>query len=186
MKKKKTEGAKHISGKSGQGCFFVYRVDLEACMGFPSSSAGKESTCNAGDPGLIPGLWRSPEERIGYPLQYSWASLVAQMVKNLPTMWETWVWSLGQEDPLEEGMATYISILAWRIPMDRGYSPWGSQRVRHDWVTQHSTAQKPALIRWLFEQRSEGYRKHCRYPRTPGKRNSKYKDHGGKKKDFFL
>ena len=50
----------------------------------------------------------------------TWASLVAQMVKNLPAMWETWVWSLGLEDPLEEGMATHSSILAWRIPMDRG------------------------------------------------------------------
>ena len=49
-----------------------------------------------------------------------WASLVAQLVKNLPAMWETWVRSLGQEDPLEEGMATHSSILAWRIPMGRG------------------------------------------------------------------
>ena len=59
--------------------------------GFPVSSAGKESTCNAGDPGLIPGLGRSAGEGIGCPLQYSWASLVAQLVKNLPAMWETWV-----------------------------------------------------------------------------------------------
>ena len=57
---------------------------------------------------------------MGYPLQYSWASLVAQMVKNLPAMWETWVRYLGWEDPLEEGMATHSSIVAWRIPMDRG------------------------------------------------------------------
>ena len=55
---------------------------------FPGSSAGKESTCNAGDPGSIPGLGRSPGEGIGYSLQYSWASLVAQLVKNLPAMWE--------------------------------------------------------------------------------------------------
>ena len=89
-------------------------------LGFPGSSAGKESTCNAGDPGWIPGSGRSPEEGIGYPLQYSWASLVAQRVKNPPTMWETWVRSLGWEDPLEEGMSTHSSILAWRIPMDRG------------------------------------------------------------------
>ena len=61
-----------------------------------------------------------PGEGIGYPLQYSWASLVTQMVKNLPAMWETWVRSLGWEGPLEEGMATHSSILAWRIPMDRG------------------------------------------------------------------
>ena len=59
-------------------------------MGFPGSSAGKESTCNAGDSGSISGSRRSTGERIGYPLQYSWASLVAQLVKNLPAMWETW------------------------------------------------------------------------------------------------
>ena len=57
--------------------------------GFPGSSAGKESACNAGDPGSIPGSGRSPGERIGYPLQYSWASLVALMLKNLPAMGST-------------------------------------------------------------------------------------------------
>ena len=88
--------------------------------GFPGGSVGKESTCNAGDPGSIPGLGRSPEEGMGYPLQYSWASLVAQTVKNPPAMWETWVRSLVWEDPLEESMATHSSILAWRILMDRG------------------------------------------------------------------
>ena len=71
-------------------------------MGFPDSSAGKESACNAGDPSSIPGLGRSTGERIGYPFQYSWASLVAQTVKNPPAMWETWVRSLGGEDPLEK------------------------------------------------------------------------------------
>ena len=60
-------------------------------MGFPDSSGGKESACNAGDHGLIPGLGRSPGEGKGYPLQYSWASLVAQLVKNPPAMHETWV-----------------------------------------------------------------------------------------------
>ena len=59
-------------------------------MCFPGSSAGKESACNAGDPGLIPGSGRSPGEGIEYPLQYSWASLVAQLVKN-PSMWEIWI-----------------------------------------------------------------------------------------------
>ena len=57
---------------------------------------------------------------MGYPLQYSWASLVTQMVKNLPAIWETWAQSLGWEDPLKEGMVTHSSILAWRIPMDKG------------------------------------------------------------------
>ena len=79
---------------------------------FPDRSVGKESTCNAGDPGLIPGSGRSPGEGKGYPLQYSWASLVAQLVKNLLAMWETWVQSLGWEDPLEKGKATLSSILA--------------------------------------------------------------------------
>ena len=63
--------------------------------GIPDSSAGKESACNAGDPGLIPGSGRSTGEGIGYPLQYSWASLVAQLVKKPPAVWETWVRSLG-------------------------------------------------------------------------------------------
>ena len=81
-------------------------------MGFPGSSTGNESTCNAGDPGWIPGLGSSPGEGKGYPLQYSWASLVAKMVKNLPAMQETWVPSLGWKDPLEEGMATHSGILA--------------------------------------------------------------------------
>ena len=59
--------------------------------GFPDSSVGKESACNAGDPDSIAGSGRSPGEGIGYPLQYSWASLVVQLVKNPPAMWETWV-----------------------------------------------------------------------------------------------
>ena len=63
--------------------------------GFPHGSAGKESTYNAGDPSSIPGLGRCPGEGISYLLQYSWASLVAQMVKNPPAMQETWVQSLG-------------------------------------------------------------------------------------------
>ena len=85
-------------------------------MGFSGSSAGKESACNAGEPGSVLGSERSTGEGIGYPLQYSWASLVAQLVKNPPAMWETWVVSLAWEDPLEKGMATYSNILAWRIP----------------------------------------------------------------------
>ena len=60
-------------------------------LGIPGISAGGESVCNAGDSGSIPGSGRSPGEGIGYPLQYSWASLVAQTVKNPPAMWETWV-----------------------------------------------------------------------------------------------
>ena len=84
-------------------------------QGFPDGSAGKESTCSTGDPGSIPRLGRSTGEGIGYPLQDCWASLVVQLVKNLPAMQETWVRSLGWEDPLEKGKATHFSILAWRI-----------------------------------------------------------------------
>ena len=60
-------------------------------LGFPDSSVDKETACNAGDTRLIPGSGRSAGERTGYPLQYSWASLVAQLVKNPPAMWETWI-----------------------------------------------------------------------------------------------
>ena len=90
--------------------------NIKLMHSFPDSSVSKESTCNAGDPGSIPGLGRSPGERIAYPLQYSWASLVAQLVKNPPAMSETWVQSLSSEDPLEKGKATDSSVLAWRIP----------------------------------------------------------------------
>ena len=95
----------------------VFTNALSACLtNFPHSPVGKESACNAGDPSLNPGLGRSPGEVLGYPLQYSWASLVAQLVKTPPAMQETWVQSLDGEDPLEKGKATHSSILAWRIP----------------------------------------------------------------------
>ena len=99
--------------------------------GFPDSWVGKESACNAGGPSLVPGSGRSAGEGIGYPLQYSWASLVAQLVKNPSAMQETWVQSLTWEDPLEKGKATHSSILAWRIGhnrelvTDRETCPWG-------------------------------------------------------------
>ena len=88
------------------------KKEIGFAEGFPDSSVGKEFVCNAGDPSSILGLGRSPGEGIGYPLQYSRASLVAQLVYNLPTVQETWVRSLGWEDPLEKGKATYSSILA--------------------------------------------------------------------------
>ena len=84
-------------------------------MDFSDSSVGKESACNAGGPSSIPGLGRSAGEGIGYPLKYYWASLVAQLVKNMPAIWETWVRFLGWEDPLEKGRATHSSNLTWRI-----------------------------------------------------------------------
>ena len=93
---------------------------------FPCGSAGKDSACSAGEPGSVPRSGRSTGEGVGYPLQYSRDSLVAQLVKNLPTRRETWIQSLGLEDPLEKGAAIHSSIPAWRIR---------SQSVRHDWVT---------------------------------------------------
>ena len=97
-------------------------------MGLPDSSVGKESACNAGDPGSIPGLGRSSGEGIGYPLQYSWASLLAQLVKNPPAMQETWVQSLGWEDPWRrEWLHTPV---LWPGEVHGLYSPWGC-KVRH-------------------------------------------------------
>ena len=83
---------------------------------------------------MIPGLGSSPGEGIGYPLQYFWASLVVQMVKSLPAVLETWVRSLGWEDPLKEGMATHSSVLAWQIPMDRGACRATVHGVTRSWT----------------------------------------------------
>ena len=99
-------------------------------LGFPCNYAGKESACNGGDPGLIPGSERSPGEGIGF--QYSWASLVVQMLKNPPAMWDTCVRSLSWEDPLEKEMETHSSILAWRTEEPGRLQSMGSQRVRHN------------------------------------------------------
>ena len=103
---------------SASGAYFLShtKIYLSCSWGFPHSSVGKESACNAGDPCLIPGSGIFAGERIGYPLQYSWAFLMAQLVKNLPAMQETWVRSLSWEDPMEKGKATHSSILPWRIP----------------------------------------------------------------------
>ena len=84
-------------------------------LGFPHSSVGKESVCNAGDPGWIPGSGRSAGEGIGYPLQYSWTFLVTQLVKNQPAMQVTLVRSLGWEDPLEKGTATHSNTLSQKL-----------------------------------------------------------------------
>ena len=88
-------------------------------VGFPDTSVGKESACNVGDPGSIPGSGRFPGEGIGHPLQYSWASLVAQLVKYLPAMRETWVRSLGWES---NGLPTPVF---WPGEFHGLYSPWG-------------------------------------------------------------
>ena len=103
--------------------------------GFASGSAGEESVCNAGDPSSIPRSGRSSGEGIGYPFHYFGASLVAQMIKNPPAMQETWVQSLGWENPLEKEMAIHSSTLAWKTPWTEEpgrLQSVGSQRVGHD------------------------------------------------------
>ena len=107
---------------------------------FPGGLVGKESACNAGDLGSVPGSGRSPGGGNVTRSSILGTSLVAQMVKRLPTMQETWVQSLGREDPVEEGMATHSSILVWRIPgrEEPGrLQSMGSQRVNTTEVTQH-------------------------------------------------
>ena len=94
-----------------------------------SSSAGEESAYNAGDPGSILGLGRFPGERIGYPLQYSWVSLMAQMVKNLPAVQETWVRSLGWKIPWRrawQSAPVFLPGEAWRATVH------GTAKSRHD------------------------------------------------------
>ena len=103
---------------TNSGCFL---------LSFPGSSAGKESTCNAGDPSSIPGLGRSTGEGIGYPLQYSWAFLVAQLVKNPPAMCETWVQPLGGKTPWRK---EWLPTLAFLPGEFHGlYSPWGGKEL---------------------------------------------------------
>ena len=102
------EGNRHI-------CLSPFLGHMGVHMSFRDSSAGKESSCNAGDPLSVPGWGRSTGEEIGYQPQYSWSSLVLQLVKNPPAMRETWARSLGGEYPWEKGKATHSSILAWRI-----------------------------------------------------------------------
>ena len=133
------------SGREAQegGDICIFKTDL----GFPGGSAGKESACNAGGPSSIPGSGRSAGEGTGCPLQYSWASLGAQMVKNLCAMRELWVRSLGWEDPLEEDMATHSSILAWRIPVDRG--AW--------WAAVHGVAESRTRLSDQAQHRTHGW-----------------------------
>ena len=95
--------------------------------GFPYSSVGKESACNARDPSSIPGLGRSAGEGIGYPLLYSWASLVAQLVNNPPAVQETWDQFLGWEDPLEKGKIP--TPVFWPGEFHELYSPWGQKEL---------------------------------------------------------
>ena len=93
-------------------------------MGFPGGPEVKESACNVGDLGSIPGSGRSPGEGIGYPLENSRASLVAQLVKNPPAIRETWVQFLGREDPPGEGKGHPLQYSGLENSM-------GSRRVGH-------------------------------------------------------
>ena len=95
--------------------------------GFPHSSIGNESACNAGDPGLIPGSGRSAGEGIGCPLQYSWASLVAQVVKNLPAGRETWLFPWIGKIPWRRESSVF-----WPEEFHGLYSPWGRKELRQD------------------------------------------------------
>ena len=103
-----------VSVANGLSVLFSLSISF-LISSFPHSSVGKESGSNAVDPGSILGSGRSAGEGIGYTLQYSWASLVAQPVKNPPAIWKTWVRSLGWANSLERGKTTHSSILGWRI-----------------------------------------------------------------------
>ena len=94
-----------------------------ASPSFPGSSVGKESACNAGDTASIPGSGRSAGEGIGYPFQHSWASLVAQLVKNLLATQETWVQSLVGKIPWRRGRLP--TPVFWTGEFHELYSPWG-------------------------------------------------------------
>ena len=133
--------------------FFLVMVSITASctIGFPHNSVGKESACNAGDPSSIPGSGRSTGERTGYPLQYSSASLVAQLVRNAPAMRETWVQSLGWEDRLEKGKATHSSILAWRILWT--VSPWGR---KESYMTEQLSLSLSCTMSWTSVHSSKG------------------------------
>ena len=95
--------------------------------GFPDSSVGKESACNSVDSNSIPGLGRSPGEGIGFLRQYSWASLVAQLVKNPPAVRETWVRSQGWEDPLQKGQLP--TPVFWHGEFHALFSPWSRKEL---------------------------------------------------------
>ena len=113
------EHAEAVTAPVDLSCRLLGDSGFTGSKGFPGSSVGKESACNAGDPGSIPGSGRSPGEGIGYPLQYSWASLMAQLVKNPPVMQETWIHSLGWEFPGEgKGCPLQYSGLETSTSMD--------------------------------------------------------------------
>ena len=115
--------------------------------GFPDSSVGKESACNAGDPSSIPGSRRSPGEGIGYPLQYSWASLVAQLVKNWSSMQETWVWKIPWR------RKRLRAPVFWPGEFHGFYSPWGHKEL--DMTEQLSLSLQTKLVEVMEFQLSD-------------------------------
>ena len=137
---------------SGSLLFLLYVIHTrETWSDFPDSSVGKESSCDAGDPGSIPGLGRSPGEEIGYPLQYSWASLVAQLVKNLPPIRETWVpWR----------RARLPTPVFWPGEYTPLYSPLGRKEL--DTTKWFSLSQRKEGLFSLEQKRPKGNAdKHC-------------------------
>ena len=125
--------------------------------GFPDSSVGKESACNAGDHGSIPGSGKFAKEGIGYPLQYSWVSLVAQMVKNLPVMWETWVQSLGLGRSPGGGHGNPLQYSCQENPHRQrslvGYSPRGHKES--DTTERLSSNRADKLTHWSATKMQE-------------------------------
>ena len=121
---------------SPAGGFFT--TEWPVHTSFPDSSVGKESNCNVGDASLTPGSGRPPGEGIGYPFQYSWASLVAQLVKNLPEMQETWV---GKIPWRRERL---LSPVFWPGEFHGPYSPWGCKEL--------DRTERLSLSLWPFEQ----------------------------------
>ena len=118
-----------------------------------SCSAGRESTCNAKDPILIPRLGRCTGEGIDYPLQYSWASLVAQLVKNPPAMRETWVQSPGWEDPLSWRREWLSTPGFWPGEFHGLYSPWGrkeSEATEQLSLTHFYSARDVLHCKWIL------------------------------------
>ena len=132
LEKKKNHSYKPQECRASVWKFFFHLGNGICCwafsiLSFPGSSIGQESACNAGDPGLIPGSGRSSGEGIGFPLQFSWASLVAQMVKNPPANAGDLDSIPGWKDPLKKGKATTPVFCPGEFP--GLYSPWGRKEL---------------------------------------------------------
>ena len=133
----------YLSSQSLDSIFKSYNL----YQGFPHSSVGKESACNAEYPSSSPWSGTSVGEEIGYPPQYSWASLVAKLIKNPTAMQETWVWSLGWEDTMEKGKAIHSSVLTWRIS--------GVPDVQAGFRKGRGTRDQITNIHWIIEKAKE-------------------------------